>query len=261
MQITWMGTASILLEASGERILFDPFVQIKGGENPNGLEDFLAEETIFITHGHFDHLSTVPWLLEEGDSTVFCSARPARTLEKFVEEFSPESGRILEMRPGDEFSIGGVSVKVLRGKHIKFDKRLIFKTLRPIRLLKYWYNLPSLFLMNKTFKEANETLAFDIRAEGKEILLLGSLALSEEEDYPKRADLLILPYQGNSDLEKEALKIIKRLKPKRILLSHFDNAFPPLSRSVDTRELKQMMDEDYPDIPVVKPKAGKAVHI
>ena len=178
-----------------------------------------------------------------------------------MEEFSPESGRILEMRPGDEFSIGGVSVKVLRGKHIKFDKRLIFKTLSPIRLLKYWYNLPSLFLMNKTFKEANETLAFDIRAEGKEILLLGSLALSEEEDYPKRADLLILPYQGNSDLEKEALKIIKRLEPKRILLSHFDNAFPPLSRSVDTRELKQMMDEDYPDIPVAKPKAGKAVHI
>lgn len=104
-------------------------------------------------------------------------------------------------------------------------------------------------------------MAFDIRAEGKEILLLGSLALSEEEDYPKRADLLILPYQGNSDLEKEALKIIKRLEPKRILLSHFDNAFPPLSRSVDTRELKQMMDEDYPDIPVAKPKAGKAVHI
>ena len=26
-------------------------------------------------------------------------------------------------------------------------------------------------------------------------------------------------------------------------------------------ELKQMMDEDYPDIPVAKPKAGKAVHI
>ena len=75
------------------------------------------------------------------------------------------------------------------------------------------------------------------------------------------ADLLILPYQGSCELEREAERFIERLRPKKILLTHFDNAFPPLSRSVDTRPLKRMMDEKYPEIAVVKPTYGKKVKI
>lgn len=56
MKITWFGTASILLESEGEKLLFDPFVQLAGGSNPNSLEDFPADTDICITHGHVDHL-------------------------------------------------------------------------------------------------------------------------------------------------------------------------------------------------------------
>lgn len=261
MEITWMGTASLLLEAAGERLLFDPFIQLRGGANPVDPERFLQEETIFITHGHFDHLSFVPWILEEGDATVFCTGRPAQTLGELVEEFSPESGRILQMRAGDTFSIGRIEVNVLRGRHITFKWQRVLDTLNPARLLRYCYNLPFLFYANRKFQEGGETVAFDIKAEGKELLLLGSLSLAEDETYPQDVDLLILPYQGNNDLEREAMKIIERIRPKRILLSHFDNAFPPMSRNVDTRPFKKLMDEKYPDIPVVKPKAEKAVHL
>ena len=44
MKITWIGTAAIRIEAAGERLLFDPFVQLAGGENPNCLEDFTGDE-------------------------------------------------------------------------------------------------------------------------------------------------------------------------------------------------------------------------
>lgn len=40
MKITWLGTASVRIETEGERILFDPFVQLAGGENPNCIDDF-----------------------------------------------------------------------------------------------------------------------------------------------------------------------------------------------------------------------------
>ena len=65
MKITWFGTASILLESEGEKLLFDPFVQLAGGSNPNSLEDFPADTDICITHGHVDHLFFLPDLLAE----------------------------------------------------------------------------------------------------------------------------------------------------------------------------------------------------
>ena len=60
MKITWYGTASILLESEGERLLFDPFVELAGASNPNSLEDFVQETDICITHGHavsYTHLT------------------------------------------------------------------------------------------------------------------------------------------------------------------------------------------------------------
>ena len=46
VKITWLGTAAIRLEADSETVLFDPFVQLVGGENPNCLDDFLQDQTI-----------------------------------------------------------------------------------------------------------------------------------------------------------------------------------------------------------------------
>ena len=257
MNITWLGTACLLLEADVERILFDPFLELRGGEHPGALEDYLKEETIFITHGHFDHLYFIPEILEKGDATVFCTDCPARTLEKYAED----TQNVVKIRIGDEISIGDVRIKALQGRHIVFDKRLVKHILNPRRLLKNGGNLPFLFWANRAFQEKGETVAYHIRAEGKEILLFGSLNLDPETVYPEKVDLLILPYQGSCELEKEAERFIRRLQPKRILLTHFDDAFPPLSRNVDTRPLKKMMDEKYPQIPVVKPVYGKRVKI
>ncbi len=74
-------------------------------------------------------------------------------------------------------------------------------------------------------------------------------------------DLLTLPYQGNYDLLKAADEVLEKIQPKKVMLTHFDNAFPPVSRDVDTRSLKNMMDEKYPQIQVVKPKAGRGIEL
>ena len=71
MKITWFGTASILLESEGEKLLFDPFVQLTGGSNPNSLEDFPADTDICISHVHVDHLFFLPDLLAVQDITVY----------------------------------------------------------------------------------------------------------------------------------------------------------------------------------------------
>ena len=130
-----------------------------------------------------------------------------------------------------------------------------------VHLLRYAGNLPFLYWANRIFKEAGQIVAFDIRAEKREILILGSLALDPEETYPENVDVLVLPYQGNNDLPSRAREVLSRIRPKSVILSHFDNAFPPMSRTVDLHPLKKLLENEFPQIKVVKPSAFKAIEL
>lgn len=257
MYITWLGTATFVLESGGERILFDPFRQLQGGEVGLAEEDLLAYDTVFITHCHFDHFSFVAEKAEEWDCTVFCTGQCIRTMDRL----GCQTDRLVRIEPGQTYRIGQIRIRPLKARHIDFQWRHLMDTMSPLRTLRYASNLPYLFWANRTFKEGGEILAYQIEAEGRTILLLGSLAIDATEAYPHGADLLILPYQGNSNLPAQARQVIGTLRPKAILLSHFDNAFPPMSRNVDLRSLKKLVKEEFPSIKVVKPLAGKLVRI
>lgn len=259
MKITWMGTACFGLESGDDRILFDPFIELAGGSYGADPQEMAEYDTIFVTHCHFDHLFTAEQLVEEtdGDVSVFCTHQCCDTLEGFLEDQS----NIVQIDTGRTYKIGSIDIDVLKGRHIEFQMSHIFDTLTPFRLLKYHRNLPFLYWANRIFKENGESVAFCVRAEGKTILILGSLAVDPSETYPENADVLILPYQGNNDLPARAREVLQRLRPKCVLLSHFDNAFPPMSRNVDLAPLKKMMEREFPQIRVVRPTPGKAMKL
>ncbi len=257
MKITWLGTASILIEAEKEKILFDPFVELAGGSNPNTEEDFKGVTDVCITHGHVDHLFATPQLIEEQDATVHCPAPAAATLEGWLEE----CGNVVRTLPGESWRVGGIRIRAHRGAHVPFTPYLAARTLFQQRNFCYLRNALFLAWAHPRFPEKGETLVYEVEAEGKRVLLLGSMALDSGTVYPEGADLLILPFQGRREPEKEAGRIVERLKPKRVLLDHFDDAFPPVSRQEDTRGLYRLMQERFPQVKVVKPKAGKSVHI
>lgn len=260
MKITWLGTACIRIEAEGERILFDPFVQLVGGENPNCMEEFLEDEVICITHGHLDHLMDAVEFLDEegaGEATVFCGSVPAATLSGLVED----TGNVVLVNPGTSFRIGKVELKVWEGKHAQPGFFMRIKKLFSVRTVTYFRNALALGYLNLKFPEKGQTYLYELHAEGKTVLVMGSLGLKEGVSYPEGADLLVLPFQGSAHLEQEALEVAERLKPKRIMLDHFDDAFPPVSDSVDTRSFKKLMDERCPRIPVIRPAYKKTVEI
>lgn len=58
---------------------------------------------------------------------------------------------------------------------------------------------------------------------------MGGMNQRDEIEYPVEADLLILPYNGWEDNYPTAVRVVERLKPKRILLDHYDDTFPPLT--------------------------------
>jgi len=253
-KLKWYGTASILLEQDGTKLLFDPFFFLRGKSFEPPDDGLSAVENILVTHGHLDHIADIPAILKQsaGTATVYCTAKPREVLiSKGVDET-----RIRQITPGSRLSFGPFEVRVLKGKHIVFNMGLILKTFFNPRVLANLNNLRYLQKENRICAEAGETAAFDISVSDKRILLLGSLNLDDNTEYPADVDLLILPFQGRSDLSKYAMPFIDRLQPKKVLLDHFDNAFPPISSNVKTGPFVSLMKQKYPDIPVICPQAG-----
>ena len=257
MKITWFGTATIEMESQENRIMFDPFIQMPGGEHPIDKAIFAKPQNVFITHGHVDHLSSIPELIATTDIVVYCGQVAATTLIKQGVSMK----QIRSIHYGDIIPTGNINVRALKGRHVKFGPWLVFKTIINPRMILYSQNLVQLAKMHKKYKEGDNTFVYEIKAEGLRILLLGSLALDERTEYPKDVDLLILPYQGSSSLQKKAMKIIRRIRPKTIILSHFDDAFPPISRSINTRRFQLNMKKRLPFVRVIRPEAGIPVEI
>jgi L-ascorbate metabolism protein UlaG (beta-lactamase superfamily) len=249
IKLKWYGTAAILLEYEGTKLLFDPFFFLRDKYFKPPVDELSTIENILVTYGHFDHIADIPAILKQCDgmTTVYCTAKPRETLiSKGVDET-----RIQQITPGDYLSFGPFEVRVLKGKHIVFDAGQVIMTLFNPRVLANWNNFRYILKENRICTEAGETVIYDISVANKRILLLGSLNLDDNTEYPKGVDLLILPFQGRSDINKYAMPFIDRLQPKKILLDHFDDAFPPISANVETGLFISLMRQKHPDIPVI----------
>lgn len=251
MKITWFGTASIAIESEDGKILFDPFLPLERSDVHTDESSFRGYKNILITHGHVDHISSIPDLF--CGQNIYCTKTPLSTLKN---DGIPEANLHL-VKPGDTVSIDGFEITVLKGKHIRFDRKLIRNTLFSRDFLSMRKNRRHLEKEIIHCRENHETVCFLVKSEGKKIFVMGSMALSDAE-YPEGADLLILPYQGKSALLKPALETVARLKPLCVLADHFDNTFPPVSADTDPHELKEALDGV---LPVIVPEHNIPVYI
>ena len=256
MQITWYGTASIRIDLQELSLLFDPFVPLAEAPYSVAVEDFLPAPHIFITHGHLDHLSSVPSLAQLGAGKVYATATPCATLVK--RGVSAEAMQLV--KPGNELCFSGgkdnVFVAIKKGRHIRFDVPLILATLFNRRMIRYAKNAGALLKSNRIFTENNETVVYEVFHGSTHVTVMGSLALDENEDYRQGPDLLVIPFQGHSHLTPIALSVIERLQPRAVLLDHWDDTFPPISRQVDTAPFIEAMSRFYPQIKVIIPRRG-----
>ena len=237
MKIAWHGTAALSLRSERKSILFDPFVPLEGSAAPTTLEDYVGARAVLVTHGHFDHIWSLPDLWRATHYPIYCTKTPAKSLERLgVEEAS-----LHVIEPGDRVGLGPFKITVLRGHHAMFDHELILDTMMSPRMRAYASNLVPEAFWHLNCPEAGETVGYLVEADGKSVLVLGSLGNVEDMDLPRNVDLMVIPYQGRSELVLPALDMVEAVIPKRVFLDHFDDAFPPLSNQIDTSGIQEAL--------------------
>lgn len=234
MKVKWHGTASIeMINEQGGKILFDPFVPLKHCGIPVSIKDYDGFSDILITHGHFDHIVSLPEIVKRNPNVkIYCTVTPYRTLSQ-----KGISGKnLVNISYDREFVLNGFKIRTYHGKHAVLPSATISRVLSILKSPAK-DNLPFIIKENHLCKENDETIFYEIEAEGKRIALLGSLNLRPEISYPEGMDVLILPYNGWEDNYPPAVSIIKRLKPQKILLDHYDDSFPPITTELNLEKI------------------------
>ncbi len=254
MKITWYGTASISIHNENDALLFDPFIMLNKNLPTPTIEQFALFDNIFITHSHFDHIIDVPDILGSGNAMVYCSRDAANILLRD----GVDQRRIALTAPGSVIKKGSIEISVLRGRHIRFDLKNILKTLLSRRALANLQDVKKISRLAKLYPEG-EVFIYKISAGGKTVLHLGSLNLDPDETYPKKCDLLTIPYQGRSDLDCYSLQFIEKLAPKAVYLHHYDDSFPPVSSPAKIIPFQKKVSSIYPRLPVIVPAYGETI--
>lgn len=228
MEILWHSTACIELRNASGRLLFDPFRPLKGSNIHVDADTFDDFSDIFITHGHFDHIAYIPAIYRRNPTVmIHCTKTPYNTLRR---KGIPEENLHL-IAPDQTFHINGFTVSTYPGKHAvlpKASSRMMSILTSPHVLHMRW-----ILQQHIQCRENQETLFYQVMSEGCQVSLMGSLNLCEDVSYPTQSDALILPYNGWDDNYPMAVVSIYRLNPRRVLLDHYDNAFPPLTQPLD----------------------------
>jgi L-ascorbate metabolism protein UlaG (beta-lactamase superfamily) len=113
--IRWLGTANVELSHRGQVILVNAFIDRGPRYLPIGVEaaQISRLDTIFIGHGHYDHMADVASIALRTGSTVFA---PPFAKEKILSQGIP-SNQVHQVEDGGIYSLDGFTVKAVLAQH------------------------------------------------------------------------------------------------------------------------------------------------
>lgn len=260
MNIKWYGTATLLLESGGSSILLDPY--LKGYNKklpPVPLEEARRADAIFITHPHLDHFQDVDAFTKNGGvPRVFVPEAGLR----IGKDMRLDTSCMVPIRAGETYAVGPFTVKTYESRHCVFDAETIIGIIFSPRTYLCADKSVMLLLDMKHFKcEPHEILAYEISDGEKRVFVLGSAALCEDVEYPAGCDLLVFPYQGKLRMHTYMESFLHRLQPKGVFCDHFDDAFPPFTKNVNTQDFAPTVEKCLPDARAIVPSEGVSYEV
>jgi L-ascorbate metabolism protein UlaG (beta-lactamase superfamily) len=258
MKLTWYGTATIILDIEGEKLLFDPFFRLNKRLESTQIDTLSNVDFIFNTHPHFDHLCDVPKILQQTSAKIYGS----RTMLKRLEEKGVDTLEKVELLDyGNSMQTRQAKVISHRSQHVKNDIPIILKTLARIIFKCQIKQARYILGIHNNFRMGGDIAAFEVQTQGKKVLIFGSAGIDEGSDLPKDVDVLVWPFQGRTGMTRYSMPIIERINPKIVILDHFDDAFPPITGRVFTKRFVKVMKKRHPKTKVIVPKYGETIEL
>ena len=260
----WFGTASYILDFDGIRLFFDPFFFRNENSAPilkSKKEDIKNISAIFISHGHFDHISDAGWFAENLNVPIYCSEAAKNTIIRWAEgKILPDHSHPLSERAKNKIKscnsfdtikiTKDISVEFIKSEHIKFDLNTIFSRLFSWKFLK---QMGAMIPYGKGFPMGT-VFGFCTYYKDKKIVSFGSLWHEYTEILKKyqNCDIFFAPLAGNSKqhLAKKGGRMVELLKPKIVIPIHWDNFFPPISRAENLNPFFKYMERIFPHIEI-----------
>ncbi|GAB2959750.1 MBL fold metallo-hydrolase [Amycolatopsis acidiphila] len=181
----------------------------------------LRADHILVTHGHYDHLTDVPYLARKTGATVLGTETHLNLLAALG---APE-GQLSLATGGEYLDFGSYTIRVLRALHSESGSRatVAFPGTRP----GFGLTKPPVPTEIRHLVEGG-TLAYEVAGGGVSVLDFGGSNYVESELAGLRPDVVLMPVGGGS-IHEYAARLLRTVGfPRYVLPTHWDDFDYPL---------------------------------
>jgi len=239
----WLGTACFEIGlSSGKTIVLDPYLD-DAYTSPIGSDQIESCDYIFITHGHFDHVTDVGKLATRFSPKIFCSDTTAQAL---ITHQGVEPERFQIIRVGDRIEEADLAATVVEGVHVDLTKLSLPSKEKPVvRVTKTDFPFEKMGEWMKNYPGGEQlNFVFDPIG-GKRIYVAGSFPDPKLLPVAQKVDAEITLMQlmsGNllAGIEEQTLRMADA-SGCRILIPQHHDPLTPYSPPTDLSRFKQMV--------------------
>ncbi|MBJ7353186.1 MAG: MBL fold metallo-hydrolase [Thermoleophilaceae bacterium] len=248
LELEWLGVSGYRMTYEGQTIFIDPYVSrvslksflLRRDAMPDAamIERYIKPHGevvgVIVGHTHFDHAIDAPAIAKRFGCKVYGSASMAQLMKLHGAPelaVNVEPGRVYEIGPFRTTFIRSAHSKLILGRKIPFDGELTCDDLHGLTAGGY---------------KCGQVWGVRIEVAGVSFYHQGSADLLDDELPAQPVDYFLAGVAGREVTPNYWERVLKKLDPKFVVPTHYDNFFKPLGTPealVARSKLAQLPDE------------------